>query len=54
MNFDSGEPLIFIEVALLKDVAQTIQVNFLLPYLTVFQWSCITNIFSCLIGSFVG
>jgi len=28
LNFDSGEPLIFIEVALLKDVAQSIQVGF--------------------------
>ena len=27
LNFDSGEPLIFIEVALLKDVAQSIQVG---------------------------
>lgn len=26
--FSPGEPLIFIEVALLKNVAQTIQVNF--------------------------
>lgn len=28
LNCDSGEPLIFIEVALLKDVAQSIQVGF--------------------------
>jgi hypothetical protein len=28
LNFFLGEPLIFIEVALLKNVAQTIQVRF--------------------------
>ena len=36
LNFDSGEPLIFIEVALLKDVAQSIQVGFFLFFIFLF------------------
>lgn len=53
-NFASGEPLVFIEVALLKNVAQTVQVSFLLSSLTLFHRWCIINKFCCPIGSFVG